>query len=422
MSVGGSNGVGRARVGMRRVDFKGLSNFGVMEAVAVDDDRDAVHGGGVEFGVTDLVGRAVRTHQVDVIAIAGVVVAAANADVGNGNGAIGTLESAATVVNLDLAGGFLVAAVAEFAALLEVAEFLHRSADGVVRARHGLRRLEDRVGGDVVDEGGPTVGGGELLRFGVPRKGLSRAPSVVAGELLGGSVPSRNLVRAPSVVAGKLLGGGVPEENLSRAPTIVTGEFLSGGVPHGLLRGGGFLVDSARDDGALDRSGRGGGGRSRTWFEGREGEIGRKGVGGGRRLKACHGRGGDGGVGVCGRVGHGAKLSWVSRLVYSVQTLEKCELCVELSGKWRCGRCRKVANSVETCSRGKATEGLWVAMAGCRSEGVECGWKRIAGGKSERLGCRREGKRRSWSVEMEFVKRRMEADRRSRGSNARRPG
>ena len=288
MSIGRGNSVGRARVGMRRVDFESLGDLGVMETVAVDDDGDAVHGRRVEFGVADLVRRAVRTHQVNVVAVTGVGVTASDAEVGDNDGTVGALESAATVVDFDLSGRFLVAAVAELASFVEVGAFLLRSAGGVARAGYGRRRLENRSGRTIIDGSGPTVGGGELLRRGVPGWGLGWAPAIVVGELLGG------------------------------------------GVPHGLVRSGGSLVEDARDDGAVDRPSGGGGGHSRARVEGRNGQVGRGGAGGGRSRGSCRWGRGDGSVGVGSRVGHGAGLGgkyWLE--MKAMQTLGECGLCAK---------------------------------------------------------------------------------------------
>ena len=171
MAVGRSDGVRGTGVRLRRVDFEGLSDFGKMEAVAVDDDGDAVHGGGVEFGVANLVRGAIRAQQVNVVAIAGVVVATEDTEVRNGDGAVLALERVATVMDFDLAGRFLVVAVAELATFLEVSEFLRSSADGMVHAVHGLRGVKDCGGG--VDEGAPAVDSSELTGGIVPN-GLVR--------------------------------------------------------------------------------------------------------------------------------------------------------------------------------------------------------------------------------------------------------
>ena len=267
MAVGRSDGVQRAGVRMRGVDFEGLSDFGKVEAVAVDDDGDAVHGRGVEFGVANLVCGAVRSQQVNVVAIAGVVVATEDAEVRNGDGAILALERAASVMDFNLAGRFLVAFVAELATFLEVSEFLRGGADGMVRAVHGLRGLKDRGGGNVVDEGAPAIGGSELTDGVVPRRSLGWVPSVVAGKLLGGS------------------------------------------VPNGLVRGGGSRCEVAREDGAVNGSGVGGcrGSGQRVVKVGK-GNVFRGGSWSGGRGGTRYRRRGDGSIGFGGRRGHGEDL------------------------------------------------------------------------------------------------------------------
>ena len=172
--------------------------------------------------------------------VSGVVVAMFDAEMGHGNGAIGALESAAAIMNLDRTRALLIRARTTTTSFHEVGVLLSGGSSGVghtVRERN-LGEVWDVVGARV-----KALSVCHLSEVIVPNAVRERGKftpsvgSVVKAITAGGNreIVIPNVVvgsgnGTPSVLARKRLSGFVPRKF---DPSVLTGESASGMIPGG---------------------------------------------------------------------------------------------------------------------------------------------------------------------------------------------
>ena len=108
MSIVLGNCVHGEFMGASGMFIEGFDDIRVMETISIDHDRDGIQSISHVLSVTDLIRGAAHSRNVELAMVPGVVVSAFDAEMGHGNGAIGVLESAATIVNLDSTGALLI--------------------------------------------------------------------------------------------------------------------------------------------------------------------------------------------------------------------------------------------------------------------------------------------------------------------------
>ena len=118
------NGIHGALMSSVHMGVKGTNDVLMVEVVVADFNRNGVHGIGHALGVVNLVSGVAHWGDVNVTLVADIVIATSNANVGYGNAPIGTLKSALSTVDLDVAWGFLIGGVAQVAPFLEVSAFV----------------------------------------------------------------------------------------------------------------------------------------------------------------------------------------------------------------------------------------------------------------------------------------------------------
>ena len=89
--------------------------------MAINDDCHVVHSGSHALRVTDKFSGTVHGRQVDIVAVAGVSHASLHLEMGHGNGSVGALEGASSIMHLDVSGLFLVEVVAAATSFLQIA-------------------------------------------------------------------------------------------------------------------------------------------------------------------------------------------------------------------------------------------------------------------------------------------------------------
>ena len=218
--------------------IEGRDDIRVMETISIEHDGDCIHGVGHVLGVTDLIRRAAHGGNVELVMVSGDVVAEFDAEVSHGDGPVGALESAATIMNLDSTGALLIRARTTTTSFHEIGVLLSGGSSGV---GHTVRERNLGEVGDVVGTRVKALSVCHLSEGIVPNAVRERGkftPSVgsVVKAIMAGSnreIVVPNVVGgsgngAPSVLACERLSGFIPRKF---DPSVLAGESASGIIP-----------------------------------------------------------------------------------------------------------------------------------------------------------------------------------------------
>ena len=192
MTVVLRHGVSSKGVGLCSVRFKRIDDFTVMEAVTPNSDCNRVHGRGHVFSMANLICRTIHGRQTHIVKIMSCVVFTFDFQDSHDNVAVGTAESASTMVHLDMSRVLLVVVGAKATSLFQMLEF--GSSIAWLRTDQQWDELRRAIVGNLVHQRKMAVSDGvgseRCVPNGIGCRG-KQSPSIGSSEGSSGCVPCR---------------------------------------------------------------------------------------------------------------------------------------------------------------------------------------------------------------------------------------